>query len=120
MREHSKARNQHLVAGGQRVGDGRFPAARAGGGEGDDFASRGFEDLFDVFKQRPQQINKVRRAVVTRLQIHGGPQPIWNIRRAGNEDWILVAHGTASGWDERLISDSNSLCNFSEKTFHKK
>src|SRR6185312_17136411 len=55
MRELAEDRDQHAIAGRQRVGDRRLPTAGARGRKQEDLAFLGFEDVLQIAKQRQRE-----------------------------------------------------------------
>src|SRR6516164_5621892 len=93
QRELAKYGGQHLVAGRQRVGDSRFPAASTRTGKNKDLAALGLEDLLQIAKERQRELRKVRRAMIFERNVHGLANTERHIRRAGDcetlESWHL-------------------------------
>jgi hypothetical protein len=91
--EHPEAGGQNGVAGRQRVGHRRFPAAGAGRREQEDLAVFRAEDLLHACHGRTEQPTEGGRAVV-----HGGHVTrladfLGDIGGPGDEDRILKGHG---------------------------
>lgn len=93
--KHAVASGQDLVAGRQRVGDRRLPAAGAGGRKHEDLSGRRLEHLLEVGQQRRKQLAEVGRAMIHGLDAHRMAQAIRNIGRSGYEDRILTGHRTS-------------------------
>ena len=93
MREHAVARGKDFVACGQRVGQGRFPAARATGREDKDLSRFAFQDLLHALACRVQDLTEQRRAMVDRRHVRRLAQAFGDVGRARNENGVLKTHG---------------------------
>jgi hypothetical protein len=82
------AGGEHLVAGGERVGDCRLPAAGARGREEEDLAGAGLEDLLQVLEQAEGEGGKVGRPLILQRDVHGEADRIRHVGRAGNEEGV--------------------------------
>jgi hypothetical protein len=94
--------HQHLVAGGERVDERRFPSARARGRVDDDRAV-GLEDGLDAVEHAVAELLEFRPAMVENRHVHGAQDAVGHRRRAGDLQKMasgaalrLVGHGTLS------------------------
>ncbi|MNC87942.1 hypothetical protein D3C83_37190 [compost metagenome] len=85
--------HQHLVARGQRVADGRFPAAGAGGWEYEHPPGFRFEDLLQILEQRERELGEVHCAHVLLFDGHGIAHPLRHVGGTGNEKKVATWHG---------------------------
>ena len=126
VREHAVAGHQHFVAGRQRVGHCRLPAASAAGRKGDDLPLGRLEDRLEVVQQRAEEIHKVGRAMVGCRHRHRHPQAVGHIGRARNEDRVLPGQTRAVDGHCHLLLRGlratmrrlGGICNFSGRISH--
>ena len=92
QRELAEAGDQHLVAGIERVGHGRFPAARARRRKQENLAAGGLEDFLQVLEQWQREGRKIRSALVLHGDVHGKAHGLRNIGRPRNEQSLDARH----------------------------
>jgi len=90
MAEHAVPRDEDRIAGRQRVGDRRLPAARSGGGKDHDLAVLRSEHPLAALAHGGERPREGGRAVIHRLHLHGAAQAIGHVGRAGDENRVLV------------------------------
>jgi hypothetical protein len=85
MAELSESRRQDLVAGRQRVGEGRLPAACSRSGEQEALPGFALEDAFEIREQRLRQRREARRSVIFARDVHGAKHAVGDVGRSGDE-----------------------------------
>jgi hypothetical protein len=79
-REMPRLAHQHAVAGGQRVNEGGFPCAGAGGGKNDD-GRFGFEDLLQAGEHFLTELLKTGSAMIDRRVVDCAQHAVGHIGR---------------------------------------
>ena len=97
QRELAEAAHQNLVAGVERVRDGRFPGAGARRREDEDAAVLHLEDLLQIFEDRQRELREFGRAHVLHADVHRRADGLGNVGRAGNEEMRLTIMMVSSG-----------------------
>ncbi len=96
-RELAGLGEQHLVAGRERVDDGRFPGAGAGRRE-DNHGLLGAENPLHARKYGKAELGEFRTPVVQRRHVHGPQDPVRYIGRAWNLEKMpscMQGHGAS-------------------------
>ena len=92
VRELAEHGDQHLVAGRERVGHRRLPAARARRREHEDLALLGPEHLLQVAEQRQREGREIGRALVLQRHVHGLTHRERHVGGAWDEETMEPGH----------------------------
>src|ERR1700736_4521631 len=88
MAKLAEASDEHLVVRSKRIGERRFPRARATRRKDDDPPLFGLEDLLQPLVKRQSELGEVGRSMILHGDMHRAQDAVRNIRRARNEQEI--------------------------------